>query len=178
MFTEFFCLVGKHHPLSTNQVLIDRAKVQDPVFKEQCDTATLNAIHHIQEENMRTRRAEPQHLPPKDRKFPCCKLILQHAPTHAIRTKTGRKLWHQRLCRFSLSVTAQACKHRNGVPEFKDDTLCPMLGQSTACIQAKLEKVSPGNAGFNPDTVQLPHQCLSINFGFAGLLSKDKTTGC
>ena len=34
------------HPLSTNQASIDWAKVQDPVFKEQRDAATLNAIHH------------------------------------------------------------------------------------------------------------------------------------
>ena len=32
----------------------------------------------------------------------------------------------------------------------------------------------PGEDGFDPDNVLLPHQCLSIAFVFAGLISKDK----
>ena len=39
-------MLSKNHPLSTNQASIDRAKAQDPVFKRQCDEATMNAIRH------------------------------------------------------------------------------------------------------------------------------------
>ena len=94
---------------------------------------------------------------------------------HAIRTNTDRKSCCQHLCHFSPSITAQVHKHCTGIPEFKNDALCPILDQCTACIQLKLKKVSPGKEGTNPDDVQLPHQCLSINFAFADLLSVDKT---
>ena len=60
-------MLPQDHPSSTNQASIDRAKVQDLVFKEQCDTATLNAIHHHQEEHMRMSRDELQNLPLGDR---------------------------------------------------------------------------------------------------------------
>ena len=92
-----------------------------------------------------------------------------------MQAKTEKKSWHQQFCHFSPSITAQAHKCCNGVPESKDDALCPILGQCTACIQARLtKKVSPRKGGFDPDGTQLPHQqCLIMDFAFAGSMSKD-----
>ena len=150
-------MLPRDHPLSSNPALIDRStKVCDPAFKEQCDAATLNVIHHHQEELMRMLRDELQKSPQQDRNFPHRKLIFQWTHMHAIWTKTKRKLWHQRPCHFSPLLTAQAQKCCNGVPEFKDDALCPILDQCTTCIQTQLKKATPGKDGFNPDTVQLP----------------------
>ena len=73
------------------------------------------------------------------------------------------------------SITAQAHKCCNGVPEFKDDAPCPTLDQCASCIRAKLKKESSGKDGFDSDNVQLPHQCVSIDSAFAGSLSEDKT---
>ena len=42
-------------------------------------------------------------------------------------------------------------------------------------ISAPLVSVSARKDGFDPDNVQLPHQCLSVDFAFAGPLSKDET---
>ena len=160
--------------MSTNQASTNRAEAQGHVLKDQCDAATLNAIHHHQEERMRMLRDELQNLPPPDRSFSHHKSIFQQTPAHVIKTKTERNLWHQRLCHFSPLITAQAHKCCDGVPEFKDDALCPTLDQCTARIQVKLKKVSPEKDGFNPDNVQLPCQCLSTDFTFASLLSKNK----
>ena len=60
-------MLSSDHPSSTDQGPVDRAKVRDPVFKEEYCTSTLNAIHHHREENMRILRDELQHLPPKEK---------------------------------------------------------------------------------------------------------------
>ena len=56
------------------------------------------------------------------------------------------------LCHFSPSVIAQALKHCKGAPEIRGDSICPILDQCTACVQAKLERVCPGNEGLEPET--------------------------
>ena len=80
----------QNHPLSTSQTLIDRAEVSDPAFKEQCDTATTNAVHHNQEEHMRVPQDELQSLPPREKNHPHSNLIFQQTPIHVIRTKTKK----------------------------------------------------------------------------------------
>ena len=65
------------HFLSTSQTLIDKAKVRDPIFKKQCDEATLNAIHHHWEECLRMPQDEQQNLPASDRSFPHCKMLFE-----------------------------------------------------------------------------------------------------
>ena len=97
-------MLPQNHPSSTNQALINRAEAGDPMSKKQCNTATLHAIHHHQEEHLKMLRNELQNLPPPD------KLVFQRTPIHAIRTKTERKSWHQRLCHFSPAITAHAHK--------------------------------------------------------------------
>ena len=61
-----------------------------------------------------------------------------------------KKSRHQRSCQFSPTITAQAHKCCDGVPEFKDDALCPILDQ-------------------------MHHLCSSTDFAFAGLISKNKS---
>ena len=101
------------HPLATNQKLIDWAKVKDPSFKDECDQATINAIHHHREEHLRMLRDEMDgiHFPTAYKNHPFYKDIFKATPIQAIQTKTERKLWHQRLCHFSPSIIAQAHKY-------------------------------------------------------------------
>ena len=85
-------------------------------------------------------RDEMDGLPEQHRNHPYYKLIFDATPTHAIRTKTERKPWHQRLCHFSPSLIAQAHECCEGVPELRGDTSDPVIDQCSACMQAKLER--------------------------------------
>ena len=67
--------IPKDCPLSAGQMLINQAKVRDLIFTRQCDEATLNVIHHCQEEHPRFPRDEPHNLSANDRNFPCCEIL-------------------------------------------------------------------------------------------------------
>ena len=99
-------------------------------------------------------------------------LIYAYTPLSAIKTKTERRLWHNRLAHMAPNLVQQAHKYVKGIPEMKGSPLCPELDQCSTCIRSKLHKASPGK-GLADATV--PYQCLSIDFSFSGVVSKDKT---
>ena len=49
-----------------------------------------------------------------------------------------------------------------------------LFAPSQMSVQAKLKKMSQGKEGFDPDNVQLPCQCVSVDFSFAGSIPEDK----
>ena len=119
-------LLPTDHPIATHQELMNRAKVNDPAFDKLCDEETAKAMHTHRLEQLRILQDELEQLPQIDGNHPHYKLIFNDTPIHALRTKTERKLWHQRMCQFSPSITAHAHKCCKGIPEFKGDALCPV----------------------------------------------------
>ena len=79
-----------------------------------------------------------------------------------------------RIARKCLNNTLAHKRHCKCVPGFKGDAICPVADQCATHIQATLKKVSPRKEGFDPEDIQLPCQCLNIDFAFAGSISEDK----
>ena len=98
------------------------------------------------------------------------KIIDESVPIHAIRTRTEKMLWHQRLGHPCDEYLYQAHKYIKGVPKFERET--PVLDQCPTCIQAKQSKEPKGTKSTRKATV--PYQGLSIDFSFSGTKSKDQ----
>ena len=85
--------------------------------------------------------------------------------------RAKRLLWHQRLLHAGNNILYNAHKHITGVPKFAHCN--PMLEQCPTCLAAKLCKQAAGHNTTRRATV--PFQVLSIDFGFTGQDSKNKS---
>ena len=81
--------------------------------------------------------------------------------------KAERLLWHQRLCHPGDHILDHAWKHMKGVPRFQKNI--PTSASCPTCIASKMKKRAPGKSITLIAT--LPHQGLSIDFGFVGHVS-------
>ena len=97
------------------------------------------------------------------------RIVDKTIPIYAIKAKTEKLLWHQRLGHPCNKYLYNAHKFITGVPKF--DCQTPVLDQCPTCIQAKQTKV-PGGPHSTHVATQ-PYQGLSINFCFTGTSSKD-----
>ena len=82
-------------------------------------------------------------------------------PIHAIRAKTAKLLWDQRLGHPCNEYLYNAHKFIDGVPKFSGQT--SVLNQCPTCIQAKQTKELPGKHTTRVATQPL-YQGLSIDF--------------
>ena len=88
-------------------------------------------------------------------------------PINAIRAKTAKLLWHQRLGHPCDEYLYNAHKFIEGVPKFSRQS--SVLDQCPTCIRAKQTKESPGKHTTRVATQ--PYQGLSIDFSFSGMKS-------
>jgi len=88
-------------------------------------------------------------------------------PILAIKNRTCRMLWHQRLGHPCDAYLYNAHKTIDGVPKFVSQPR--VLSTCPTCIQAKQTKSAPGH---HPTRVATqPYQGLSIDYGFSGMVS-------
>ena len=97
------------------------------------------------------------------------KIADKHIPIQAIKAKTSKLLWHQRLEHSSDDFLYQAHKHILGVPKFKCQT--SILDQCPTCIQCKQTK-TPASSHSTRKATQ-PFQGLSVDFAFSGAKSSN-----
>ena len=96
-------------------------------------------------------------------------VINKSIPVYAIKAKTDKLLWHQRLGHPCDKYLYNAHKFIDGVPKFDRQT--PILNQCPSCsIQAKQTKFPAGP--HSTRTATKPYQGLSIDFCFTGISSK------
>ena len=157
-------------PLATPTNSIDKALLEDPVFREECDQATLYHIHLYQEEAYEELKDNTQTLPQCFSNLPYHEYIQENTPLSAIWANTKRMLWHQRLGHPSDYYLFNAHKYVNGVPQFKHED--PIFDKCHTCIRAKQTKEAAGHHSIRQATT--PYQGLSIDFSFSGTRSKDK----
>ena len=91
----------------------------------------------------------------------------QDVPILAIKNRTCRMLWHQRLGHPCDSYLYTAYKSIDGVPQFLAQP--PVLSTCPTCIQAKQTKSAPGH--HSTHVAIQPYQGLSIDYGFSGMMS-------
>jgi hypothetical protein len=91
---------------------------------------------------------------------------------HHLNARATKILWHERLGHCHDDALYNAHKHIDGVPQFKKST--PVLDQCPICLAAKLKarSVDPSST---TRKASLPYQGLSIDFGFVGQKSKNKS---
>ena len=159
---------GASHRTPVNSV--EATKMEDPEFAEQCRRATMYSIYAYQEMEMSDAKEQLKQLPSAFCSLPVHEYIQANTPVNKIQAATERWLWHQRLGHPSDYYLYNAHKHIDGVPEFKHMT--SVLDQCPTCIAAKQSK---NPAGPNSTRVAtMPYQGLSVDFGFAGVRSKNK----
>ena len=96
--------------------------------------------------------------------------IRKNVPVNAIRTRTEKMLWHQRLGHPNDEYLYNAHKYIDGVPKFERET--PVLDLCPTCIQSKQTKEPAGPNSTKSATT--PFQGLSIDFAFSGTKSKNE----
>ena len=85
-------------------------------------------------------------------------------PVFAIKARTEKWLWHQRLGHPKDRYLYDAHKSMTGVPKFTRES--DVMSTCPTCILAKQTKSSPGHQSTR--TATEPHQGLSIDFAFSG----------
>jgi len=90
----------------------------DPEFAEQCQKATVLAIHGYHEAVETQLREEVTKLPTQFHSVPFHEYIQANAPVSTIKAATERLLWHQRLGHPSDYYLFNAHRHADGVPRF------------------------------------------------------------
>ena len=137
----------------------------DDAFRQECELASQNtATCH--------RNDLWKEISILDIDIPTAKSIFTNVvetavPINAIRAKTAKLLWHQRLGHPCDEYLYNAHKFIDGVPKFSQQT--SVLDQCPTCIQAKQSKQSPGKHSTRVATQ--PYQGLSIDFSFSGMKS-------
>ena len=91
-------------------------------------------------------------------------------PIYAIRNRTEKMLWHQRLGHPCDEYLYNAHKAIDGVPKFDRET--PVLDTCPVCIQAKQSKEPSGP--HSTKKAETAYQGLSIDFSFSGTRSKNE----
>ena len=100
---------------------------------------------------------------------PLEELIKNTVPVRAIRTRTEKMLWHQRLGHPNDDYLHDAHKYIKGVPKFERQS--KVLDHCPTCIQSKQTKEPAGKK--TTKTATVPFQGLSIDFAFSGMRSKN-----
>ena len=129
----------------------------DAAFRQECELASQNTA-------ARQRNDLWKEISILDIDIPTAKTIFTNVvetavPIHAIRAKTAKLLWHQRLGHPCDEYLYNAHKFIDGVPNFSQQT--SVLDQCPTCIQAKQTKQSPGKHSTRVATQ--PYQGLSID---------------
>jgi len=141
----------------------------DPEFAEQCQKATILAIHGYHEAVETQLREEMNKLPTQFHSLPFHEYIQANAPVSTIKAATERLLWHQRLGHPSDYYLFNAHRHADGVPRFPH--MDRVLDICPTCIRSKQTKNAAG--GNTTRTAEQPCQGLSIDFSFSGTHSKN-----
>jgi len=141
----------------------------DPEFAEQCQKATILAIHGYHEAVETQLREEMNKLPTQFHSLPFHEYIQANAPVSTIKAATERLLWHQRLGHPSDYYLFNAHRHADGVPRFPH--MDRVLDICPTCIRSKQTKNAAG--GNTTRTAEQPYQGLSIDFSFSGARSKN-----
>ena len=160
-------------PKALNSLQI--AKHSDPEFAKACSDGVIaniewykNNVHELLTNNL---KSVPQvWVNSIDFHALVENSITPHsAPIQAIKARTEKLLWHQRLGHPCDAYLYDAHKHIQGVPKFSKITT--VLDQCPTCIQSKQTKAAPGHNSTQVATQ--PYQGLSIDFSFSGMKSKN-----
>lgn len=148
------------------------ARKYDKEFNDAVGHLSEMAIKAYKKERYNRLKEELSLIPSKygALESPIQAIIDRSIPIHAIRSRTEKLLWHQRLGHPCDEYLYNAHKTIDGVPKFDQET--PVLDTCPVCIQAKQSKEPSG-----PNTTQkatVAYQGLSIDFSFSGVKSKNK----
>ena len=148
------------------------AQAQDKLFIEPCKQAVDVEIAHVKVLKHQQLNQSHHDIPHifKGVNVRGLKAIVDKTiPVYAIKAKTEKLLWHQRLGYPCDEYLYNVHKFITGVPKFDRQT--PVLDQCPTCIQSKQTKVP---AGLHSTCVATqPYQGSSIDFCFTGTSSKD-----
>ena len=160
----------KDHRFATTQNSFDYAKLHDSQFASDCATTVASALDLYLLQAHQDLRARLPSVPQswKD-KVPFHALVDKSVPVHAIKARTEKLLWHQRLGHPCDRYLYDAHKYIDGVPKFTRES--DVLSTCPTCVIAKQAKSSPGSNSTRAATE--PYQGLSIDFSFAGVASKN-----
>jgi hypothetical protein len=154
---------------------IEDLKESDDDFRMAVTKATLLNVctyHELQDSQL---ESELEKLSPELRKavdelqIPFAQLMRPNVPVLAIRKRTEKLLWHQRLGHVSDNYLYNAHKSIDGVPRFSRED--PVLDKCPTCIQSKQTKES-SKAGTTRKATQR-FEGLSIDVSFSGQRSKN-----
>ena len=159
-------------PTATLRNSFHRARTQDTSFIDVCKRVVNAKIANIQARKHHELNQTIRDVPDKINGIHLrgLKLLMDKAiPIYAIRSRTEKLLWHQRLGHPCDEYLYNAHKFITGVPKFDRQTT--VLDQCPTCIRAKQTKTPAG-----PHSTRIatqPYQGLSIDFCFTGVASKD-----
>ena len=145
----------------------------DPDFKRDHDSAVQRELHLQYERRINKVTEDMESIDEEFHSLPFHEYIYQTMDIKAIKAKTLRLLWHQRLGHPSDHYLYTAHKFVDGVPKFQHED--NILDSCPTCILAKPRKTSCGHNSTRSAT--RPWQGLSIDFSFSGTMSRDRKTG-
>ena len=164
--------VDADSPRATFRNSFNLARTKDTSFVDVCKHAVNAEIAIIKAAKHRELNDALRAMPDKFQGINLwgLKLVIDKSiPVYAIRSRTEKLLWHQRLGHPCDEYLYNAHKYITGVPKFDRQT--SVLDQCPTCIQAKQTKV-PARPHSTRVATQ-PYQGLSIDFCFTGTSSKD-----
>ena len=143
----------------------------DPTFKEECDRASETAINNYRTDLWREINTikDQSQSSPWGSFIPFRAMIEESIPINAIKARTAKLLWHQRLGHPCDEYLYNAHKFIDGVPKFSRQS--SVIDQCPTCIQSKQTKEAPGK--HTTRTATQPYQGLSIDFSFSGIKSRN-----
>ena len=158
------------HPNASLSTSSAYAVANDADFAAECRLATLVTIAAHRQEQLKILREELSSVPMMYHDIPFQEMIEKNLPIQTLRAQTERLLWHQRLGHPGDHSLHKAHQFAKGIPQFKHAD--PVLEQCPTCIQAKQRKEPAGQHSTRTATEK--YQGLSIDFGFAGVQSKNE----
>jgi hypothetical protein len=159
------------NPFATARNSIDCAKRNDPSFATLCANSVRATIQSVRLQRQDALRDALRRVPRNWlHQVAFHDIVDHHIPVHAIKSRTEKLLWHQRLGHPCDRYLYDAHKSIIGIPQFKRET--EILNQCPTCIQAKQTKSPAGPHSTRKAT--RPYQGLSIDFSFSGMTSADE----
>ena len=160
------------HPAATIHNSLELARKKDARFVQLVENLTDEAVKLYKKHKLDELDEEMELLPDAYQKYKADikKLVETNVPIKAIRTRTEKMIWHQRMAHPCDEYLYNAHKSIDGVPKF--DRVTSVLDECPVCIQAKQTKEPAGNKTTKVATV--PYQGLSIDFSFSGIRSKNE----
>ena len=104
----------------------------DPAFEKACTKATADNVKRYQQRAHDYICNAIKHLPSDFKSLPLQALAKLNTPILAIKARTERLLWHQRLGHPSDEYLYNAHKYIKGIPKFLHAD--PILDQCPTCI--------------------------------------------